>query len=64
VFAREVKDYPDITLDNLYKPPRSSAASKSEENVTVVMDSDDNVLDFTPESPSMRPPCLRGPQRS
>jgi hypothetical protein len=64
VFAREVKDYPDVTLDNLYKPPRSSAASESGENVTVVVDSDDNVSDFTPESPSMRPPRLRGPQRS
>jgi hypothetical protein len=64
VFACEVKDYPDVTLDNLYKLPCSSAASELGENVTVVVDSDDNVSDFTPELLSMRLPCLRGPQRS
>jgi hypothetical protein len=61
VFACKVKDYPNVTLDNLYKLPRSSAASESEENVTVVMDSNNNVLDFTPKSLSMRLLCLRGP---
>jgi hypothetical protein len=64
VFACKVKDYPNITLDNLYKPPCSSAASKLGENITIVVDSNNNVLDFTPKSPSMRLPCLRGPQRS
>jgi hypothetical protein len=61
VFACKVKDYSDITLDNLYKLPYSSAASKLEENVTVVIDSNNNVLDFTPKLLSMRLPCLRGP---
>jgi hypothetical protein len=61
VFACKVKDYLNVTLDNLYKLPYSSAASKLEENVTVVIDSNNNVSDFTPKSLSMRLPCLRGP---
>jgi hypothetical protein len=60
VFAYKVKDYPNITLDNLYKLPYSSAASKLEENITIVVDSDNNILDYTPKLLSMRLLCLRG----
>jgi hypothetical protein len=60
VFAYKVKDYPNIILDNLYKLPYSSAASKLEENVTIVIDSDNNILDFTPKLLSIHLPYLRG----
>jgi hypothetical protein len=64
VFACKVKNYSDITLGNLYKLPYSSATFKLEKNITIVIDSNNNILDFIPKLLSMRPLCLRGPQRS
>jgi hypothetical protein len=59
VFATEVKQRANVSLDNLYEDP---VPSKIEEEGSIGAGSDDDVSDFIPESPSSRPPPARRPR--